>query len=74
MEISHRQVNKKLLPYKFSLTRIDNILDELGWANYFSCHDLMSGFHQIELEESSRHIKLFSMRLPFGLRIAPSSL
>jgi len=79
--IDYRQINKKLLSDKFPLPRIDDILDQLGRAKYFSCLDLMSGFHQIELEKSSRDITSFSTsngshrftRLPFGLKIAPDS-
>jgi len=79
--IDYRQINKKLLSDKFPLPRIDDILDQLGRAKYFSCLDLMSGFHQIELEKSSRDITSFSTsngsyrfkRLPFGLKIAPNS-
>lgn len=79
--IDYRQINKKLLADKFPLPRIDDILDQLGRAKYFSCLDLMSGFHQIELDEGSRDITSFSTsngsyrftRLPFGLKIAPNS-
>jgi len=78
---SKGQINKKLLSDKFPLPRIDDILDQLGRAKYFSCLDLMSGFHQIELEKSSRDITSFSTsngsnrfpRLAFGLKIAPNS-
>jgi len=77
--IDYRQIKKKLSD-KFPLPRIDDILDQLGRAKYFSCLDLMSGFHQIELEETSRNITFFSTsngsyrftRLPFGLKIAPN--
>jgi len=76
--IDYRQINIKLLSDKLPLPIIDDILDQLGRAKYFSCLDLMSGFHQIELERSSRDITSFSTsngsyrftRLPFGLKIA----
>jgi len=79
--IDYRQINKKLIADKFPLPRIDDILDQLGRAKYFSCLDLMSGFYQIELEESSRDITSFSTnsgsyrftRLPYGLKVAPNS-
>lgn len=58
--IDYRQINKKLLSDKFPLPRIDDILDQLGRARYFSCLDLMSGFHQIELDENSRNATSFS--------------
>jgi len=58
--IDYRQINKKLLSDKFPLPRIDDILDQLGRAKYFSCLDLMSGFHQIELEKGSRYNVFFN--------------
>lgn len=79
--IDYRQLNKKLLADKFPLPRIDEILDQLGRARFFSCLDLLSGFHQIELDEESRDVTSFSTdqgsfrfrSLPFGLKVAPNS-
>lgn len=79
--VDYRQINKKVIADKFPLPRIEDILDQLGRAKYFSCLDLMSGFHQIELEKKSRDITSFSTdngsyrftRLPYGLKIAPNS-
>lgn len=80
--IDYRQINKKLIADKYPLPRIDDILDQLGRAKYFSCLDLMSGFHQIELTEDSRDITSFSVpnqgsfrfkRLPYGLKVSPNS-
>lgn len=79
--VDYRGLNKKLIADKFPLPRIDDILDQLGRAKYFSCLDLVSGFHQIELEEKSRDLTTFSTekgsykfkRLPYGLKIAPNS-
>ena len=56
-------------------------MNQLGRAKYFSTLDLMSGFHQIPLEEDSRRSTAFSTnsghyqfkRLPFGLNISPNS-
>lgn len=81
MVIDYRQLNKKLVADKFPLPRIDEILDQLGGARYFSCLDLMSGFHQIPLSENSRDFTSFSTengsfrfkRLPYGLKVAPNS-
>lgn len=74
-------VNKKLCADKFPISRIDEILDQLGRAKWFSTLDLKAGFHQIPLEDSSRDITSFSTntgsyrftRLPFGLKISPNS-
>ena len=79
--VDFRQLNKKIIADKFPLPRIDDILDQLGRARYFSTLDLMSGFHQIELKEDSKQFTAFSTdsghfefnRLPFGLNISPNS-
>lgn len=79
--IDFRCVNKVLVADKFPLPRIDDILDQLGRAKWFSVVDLMSGFHQIPLNETSRDITSFSVdsgsfrftRLPFGLSVSPNS-
>lgn len=79
--VHYRGVNKKLVSDKFPLPRIEEILDQLGRAKYFSIIDLKSGFHQIPLDEKSRKITSFTTdsgsfqftRLPFGLSVAPNS-
>lgn len=79
--IDFRKINSKLIGDKFPLRRIDDILDQLGRSKWFSVIDLISGFHQIPLEEESPNITSFSTdsgsyrftRLPFGLSISPNS-
>lgn len=79
--VDYRAINKKLVADKFPLPRIDDILDQLGRAKFFSSLDLISGFHQVELEENSRDITSFSAeqgafrfkRLPYGIKVAPNS-
>lgn len=79
--VDFRQLNKKIIPDKFPLPRIDEILDQLGRAKYFTTLDLMSGFHQIPLSEESKKYTAFSTdtghfefnRLPFGLNISTNS-
>ena len=81
MCVDYRMLNRKLITDKHPLPRIDDILDGLGRAKYFSVLDLYSGFHQIPLEKSSREMTAFSTEkgsfqwkvLPFGLNIAPNS-
>lgn len=81
MCIDYRGVNRKLIADKFPLPRIDEVLDGLGRAKYFSVIDLYNGFHQVPLEESSRDITAFSTEqgsfrwkvLPFGLNVSPNS-
>lgn len=79
--IDYRQLNKKLIADKFPLPRIDDILDQLGRAKWFSVLDCLSGFHQIPLDEQSRNVTSFSVdsgsyrftRLPFGLKVSLNS-
>lgn len=81
MCVDYRLVNKKLVADKYPLPRIDEVLDGLGRAQYFSVVDLFSGFWQIPLEESSRDLTSFSTTegafhwkvLPFGLNVSPNS-
>lgn len=81
MCLDYRQVNKKIIADRFPLPRIDDILDSLGRAKYFSVIDLFQGFHQIPLHPDSRDITSFSTDkgfyrwkvLPFGLNICPNS-
>ncbi|RYX87425.1 hypothetical protein EON73_01410, partial [bacterium] len=81
MCVDYRKLNKKLVPDKHPLPRIDDILEGLGRARYFSVCDLYAGYHQIPLEEESRPLSSFCTDngffqwkvLPFGLNIAPSS-
>lgn len=79
--VDYRQLNTKLIPDKFPLPRVDETLDSLGSAKYFSTLDLRSGFHQIPLAQDSRRYAEFSTdsghyqptRLPFGLNVGPNS-
>lgn len=79
--VDFRQLNKKIVGDKFPLPRMEEMLDNLGRAKFFSTLDLTSGSHQIELNENSKQFTAFSStsghyefnRLPFGLNISPNS-
>lgn len=79
--IDYRRVNKQLIADKFPLPRIDEILESLGKAKYFSIIDLFKSFHQVPISESTRDITSFSTEegsfrwkvLPFGLNVSPNS-
>lgn len=81
MCIDYRKLNKNIIPDKFPLPRIEEILESLGRAKFFSVMDLYSGFHQIPLSEESRPATAFSTDagfyqwkvLPFGINVAPAS-
>ena len=58
--VDYRLLNKKIVADKFPIPRIDEILDSLGRARFFSILDLFSGFHQIPIDENSRDFTSFS--------------
>ena len=65
----------------YPLPVIDEILDQLGKAKFYSVFDLTSGFHHIPLSEESKKYTAFSTteghfefnRMPFGLKNAPAT-
>lgn len=75
-----RHLNAKTISDAYLLPRIDEILDRLGGAKYFFVFDLVSGFHQIPIDENDRAKTAFStsnnhfefLRMPFGLKNALS--
>jgi hypothetical protein len=79
--IDFRKLNKKVIGDKFPLPRIEEILDQLGRAKYFSILDLKAGYHQIPISKESRECTAFSSdlghfqfkRLPFGLKVSGNS-
>jgi len=66
---------------RHSLPDIKEVLDPLGQSKYFTCLDMVMGYHQIELEEWEGPKTAFSTkqghweyrRLPFGLKTAPGT-
>ena len=79
--IDYRKVNEKTVVDAYPLPDVTEILDQLGQSKYFSCIDMIMGYHQIEVAEQDRTITAFSTkeghweykRLPFGLKTAPAT-
>uniref|UniRef100_A0A3B3S2Q0 Gypsy retrotransposon integrase-like protein 1 n=1 Tax=Paramormyrops kingsleyae TaxID=1676925 RepID=A0A3B3S2Q0_9TELE len=79
--IDYRKLNACSTRDAFPLPRIEEALEALGQAKYFSTLDLTSGYWQVEVAEHDRHKTAFSTpmglfeanRMPFGLQNAPST-
>lgn len=77
--LDFRKLNDVTIPDSYPLHLINEILDQLGNAKYFTMLNLFSGFHQIFLEEEDTPKTAFNTpnshfefkRLAFGLTNAP---
>lgn len=80
--IDLRRLNAKTIRDSYALPRINDTLDVLHGAQWFSSLDLKSGYWQVELEESDKHKTAFTAgqlgffecnRMAFGLTNAPAT-
>lgn len=79
--VDYRKLNSVTCKDRYPLPRIDDILDGLFGARYFSTLDLFSGFWQVKVKEEDKAKTAFTCeaghfefnRLPFGLCNAPAT-
>ena len=79
--VDYRKLNDITVKDAYPLPRIDNSLNQISGAEWFSCLDLNSGYWQVEVEESDRAKTAFISRqglfefkvMPFGVCNAPAT-
>ena len=80
--INLRRLNARTIKDAYSLPRIEETLDCLNGAKYFTSLDLKSGYWQVEMEEECKSYTAFTVgplgfyecdRMPFGLTNAPAT-
>jgi hypothetical protein len=63
--IDYRVLNDMTVADSYPMVRIDETLDQLGKAKYFSKLDMVEGYYQIPLHESSKPFTGFATRSGF---------
>lgn len=79
--IDYRRLNEATVKDSYPLPRMDECLDSLGEARFFSTLDCNAGYWQIPVAEEDRNKTAFTchhgayrcVRLPFGLSNAPAT-
>ena len=79
--IDYRRLNDVTKFDAYPMARADRGLELLNGCTFFTTIDLASGFHQVQMEETSKELTAFLTqeglfqftRMPFGLKCAPAT-
>ena len=76
--MDYRELNMKTIKDAYPLPRIQEIVDVLHGAKYFSSIDLAQGYHQVAMDENAIAFRVGTgglyeyLRMPFGLCNSPA--
>ena len=79
--VDYRALNKITTKNRYPLPKVEELMDRLHGASYFTKIDLASGYHQIRVKEADIHKTAFVSRygsyeytvMPSGLCNAPAT-
>jgi hypothetical protein len=79
--IDYRALNKITVKNWYPIPQIEDFLDQLMWAKYFSKIDLKFGYHQVTIEQTDVWKTSFKSKeglfewlaMPFGLTNTPAT-
>lgn len=79
MVVDYRALNNITVKDRYPLPLIEDHIDRLGKCKYFTALDMVTGFHQIKINEDSIHRTAFVtpeghyeyLKMPYGLTNAP---
>ena len=79
--VGYRKLNDVTVKDSYPIPRIDDALEQLSGAQWFSCLDLNAGYWQVEVDEADREKTAFVSRhglfefkvMPFGLCNSPAT-
>ena len=78
--VDFRDLNSHTVGDRYPLPNVQDNLDKVGKAKWFTAIDLLAGFHQLEMDETAYKTafqtpwgQYMYIRMPMGLKSAPST-